>query len=173
MKKLFLTTALIAVVLISCSSAPQPAGITGLATLSDTGNVMTENELTGKEWRLTEVRINGVNTGFNRNDLNRTGLTLAEGFVLNFDSETISGMAAPNRYIAQYTRTGNQISISLIASTKMASIFNLDKLKEQDYFNYLQNTESWNFVNNNLELYSKTADGKAVVLIFIPIYPER
>jgi heat shock protein HslJ len=172
MKEHFLTVALIAAVLVSCGSSPQPAGITGSVTLSDTGKE-TENELTGKEWRLSEVRIDGINTGFNRNALTRNGLTLAEGFILSFDAEMISGMGAPNRYVGPYTRTGNQISISTLAATKMALLFELENLNEQDYFNYLQNATSWNFVNNNLELNSKTADGKSVVLIFNPIYPER
>jgi heat shock protein HslJ len=171
LKELFLSVILISAVLISCSSAPQPAGVTGSVTLSDEG--ITDNELTGKEWQLIEVRINGVNNGFNRNDLTRIGLTAEEGFSLSFDADTINGIGAPNRYIAKYSRTSNQISFSLIVATKMAAIFELDKLKEQEYFNYLQNADSWKIVNKNLELYSKTADGKAVILIFNPTYSEQ
>jgi hypothetical protein len=155
---------------MSCSSAPKPAGVTGSVTLSDEG--ITDNELTGKGWLLTEVRINGVNNGFNRNDLPQIGLTAEEGFFLSFDVEAVNGIGAPNRYIAKYTQTGNQISISMVVATKMAAIFELEKLNEQEYFNYLQNANSWKIVNKNLELYSKTADGKAVILIFNPTHPE-
>jgi heat shock protein HslJ len=165
----FFMAVLITTILMSCSSAPLGFGIMGSVTLPL--DEITKNELTGKVWQLTEVRINGINTGFSRNDLTRIGLTVGEGFSLSFDAETVSGMGVRNRYVAPYTRTGSQISISLIAATEMAP-FELDKLKEQDYFNYLQNTGSWNFVNNNLELYSKTADDKEVILIYNPIYPD-
>jgi heat shock protein HslJ len=152
MKKSFFTAVLITIILMS--GFAQPSGIT---------------ELTGKSWQLTEVRINGVNTGFNRNDLSRTGL---EGFALTFGTETLSGLGAPNRYVAPYSQTGNQISISLISSTKMALFFEPDKLNEQEYFIYLQNAGSWDLVNNNLELTSKTADDKTVILVFNPVYPN-
>jgi heat shock protein HslJ len=164
MKGLFFTAVLITAILISCSSAPKSAEITDSVTLS--ASEMAGNELTGKGWKLTEVRINNVNTGFNRKDLPRIGLTAVGSFTLIFDAETINGVGAPNRYIAPYTRTGNQISISLMATTKMATFSGLDEIKEQEYFIYLQNANSWNLVNDTLELHSKTADGKAVILIF-------
>jgi heat shock protein HslJ len=150
MKKLFLTAALITAILMS-----------GFAQ----GN--TVNELNGKNWKLTEARINNVNTGFSRSDLPRIGLTAVGSFTLTFDAETINGVGAPNRYIAQYTLTGKQISISSMVTTKMAPLSGLNKINEQEYFIYLQNADSWNIVNNNLELHSKTADGRAVILIFI------
>lgn len=171
MKKLFFTVALIAAILTSCVIAPPGVGIMGSVTLPL--DEIPADEWTGKGWKLAEVRINGINIGFNRKDLPRIGLTEAEGFILNFDAETVSGTGAPNHYIAPYTRTGNQISISLMAATKMASTLELAKLKEQEYFDYLQNADSWNFINNNLELHSKTADGKAVILIFNPVYPDN
>jgi heat shock protein HslJ len=170
MKKIFLTVVLIATVLMSGFSAPRAERATGSATMPS-GEIT--NGLTGKSWQLTEIRINGVNTGFNRNDLTKIGLTAAEGFTLNFDAETVNGLGAPNRYVAPYTLTDNQISISLMAATKMASFLELDKLKEQEYFDYLQKADSWNIVNNNLELSSKTTDGKAAILIFSPVSPER
>jgi heat shock protein HslJ len=167
----FFMAVLITTILMSCSSAPLGFGIMGSLTLPL--DEITENELTEKVWQLTEVRINGANIGFNRDDLTRIGLAAGEGFSLSFDAETVSGMGAPNRYIASYTRTDSQIFISSIAATEMAPLSGLDKLREQDYFNYLQNTGSWNFVKNNLELYSKTADGKEVILTFNPIHPDN
>jgi heat shock protein HslJ len=158
MKEVFLTAALITTILISCSSAPRPAGLTGSVATTD-------NELAGKEWKLTEVRINGVSTGFNRSDLARNGYT--DAFTIIFEAEMLGGLGAPNRYSAPYTlKTGKQITISLIRATLMAAIREPDKLREHDYFGYLQNAASWNFVNNNLEIYSKDEAGKAVVLIF-------
>jgi heat shock protein HslJ len=178
MKGLFLTVVLITAILISCGSVPPSAEIPGPAALTANeitknevivnevkGSEMTVNELEGKEWQLTQVRINGVNIGFDRSDIARSGYTTA--FTLSFETELLGGVGAPNRYSAPYSlKTGNQITISLIRATLMAPLREMDKLREHDYFSYLQNTASWNFVNNNLELYSKDADGKAVVLIF-------
>jgi hypothetical protein len=67
MKKLFLTAVLITAILIS-----------GFAQ----GN--TVNDFTGKNWKLLEVRINDVNTGFSRSDLPRIGLTAVGSFTLIF-----------------------------------------------------------------------------------------
>jgi heat shock protein HslJ len=128
--------------------------------------------LDGKEWKLTEVRINGENTGFDRNDLARIGLS--EGFTLNFNAESVYGIGAPNNFGAPYTlRTDNKISVLLMVATEMAPLRELDKLKEYDYFFYLQNADSWELDNNNLLMNSKDADGKTAVLIFNPVYPER
>jgi heat shock protein HslJ len=161
MRGLFFMTALVTAILISCGSAPQPARLSGSLAGSET----TENELAGKEWKLTEVRINGVNTGFNRSDLARSGYT--DAFTLSFETEMLGGLGAPNRYSAPYTlKTGNQITIALIRATLMAPLREPDRLREHDYFAYLQNATSWNFVNNNLQLNSKDADGRSVILIF-------
>jgi heat shock protein HslJ len=151
MKKLFLTAVLITTILMSGAAQPSVPG----------------NELTGKTWKLTEVHINDVNAGFNRSDLPKIGLAAVGSFTLIFDAETISGVGAPNRYIAPYTRSGIQISISSIASTKVPPLSGLDKINEQAYFIYLKNANIWNLVNHNrLELSSKTADGKNVLLVF-------
>jgi heat shock protein HslJ len=164
MKGFFLTAALIMAILISCNSAPKTSRIKAPVTLPVNEN--TINELTGRVWRLAEVSIDNVNIGFSRSDLPRISITAAGSFTLSFDEETISGVGAPNRYIAPYKRTDNQISISMMATTKRAPISKLDKINEQEYFIYLQNASGWNLNNNRLVLNSKTADGKVVVLIF-------
>jgi heat shock protein HslJ len=155
MKGIFFTAVIITTMLMSCRSTPQAPASTG----------PTVNELAGKDWKLTEVRINNINTGFNRSDLARSGYT--DGFTLSFDNEMIGGVGAPNRYSAPYTlKTNNQIIIALIRATLMAPIREPDKLREHDYFGYLQNAGSWSFVNNNLHINSKTEDGRTVLLIF-------
>ena len=149
MKKLFFTAVLITVILMS-----------GTAQTSS-------NELTGKSWKLEEVRINNVNTGFTRSDLPKISRAAVGSFTLIFDDGTISGIGAPNHYIAPYTRTNNQISVSVLATTKLAPIPKLDKINEQEYFIYLKNAGDWYFDNYKLVLNSKTADGKAVIMVFI------
>jgi hypothetical protein len=58
------------------------------------------------------------------------------------------------------------VAIKNIATTLMFSIREPEKLKEIEYFLYLQNTVRWNLVKQNLELYSKAEDGSETILVF-------
>jgi len=161
MKKVFFV--LVVVMMVSCKSVP----VSSESKLTET-NKFTEADfsgITGKEWKLIEVRINGVNTGFERRNLARDGFT--DAFTLNFDAQNISGIGAPNRYSAPYSLgAGQAIKINVVRATLMAPILEPEKLKEHNYFNYIQNSYKWNQVNNNLELMSKDANGSEVVLLF-------
>ncbi|MCL2879838.1 MAG: hypothetical protein FWF29_06310, partial [Treponema sp.] len=54
-----------------------------------------------------------------------------------------------------------------IAGTMMAPLWEPEKLKEQDYFTYIQNAYKWSFTKDGtLELSSKNADGTEVVLVY-------
>ena len=118
-----------------------------------------------KEWKLIEIHIDGKNINFDRSALVNDGF--GEIFTLNFDSENISGVGAPNRYSAPFTQEKDRtIHIMPARSTLMASIREPEKLKEHDFFTYIQNVETWNLVNDNLELYSKTEDGAEVTMVF-------
>ena len=117
------------------------------------------------EWKLTDVRINNKSINFDRNELASQGF--GDIFTLTFSSDRLSGAGAPNRYFAPYTLGENQsISVGNVAGTLMVSFMEPDKLKEHEYFMYLQNAYKWNLVKNNLELSSKGADGGDVVLVF-------
>ena len=50
----------------------------------------------------------------------------------------------------------------------MASFREPEKLKEHDFFAYLQNIYEWKKADENLELISKTQDNGEVILIFSP-----
>jgi heat shock protein HslJ len=157
MKKIFFAFVLVAVMLVSCKSVP----------VSSESNFpkIDFSGITGKEWKLIEVRINGTNSGFDRRSLVRDGYT--EAFTLNFDAEFISGIGAPNRYSAPYSLgAGQEIKINVVRATLMAPIREPEKLREHNYFNYIQNSYKWNQVNNNLELLSKDTNGGEVILIF-------
>jgi len=117
----------------------------------------------GNEWKLIEVYIDGMDISFRRNTLPEE---LKNFFTLNFDAEIVSGVGAPNRYSAPYTRGDSQISISLMRSTMMASFFEPENLNEHNFFIYLQNAYEWKLVNENLELLSKTENGSEVRLVF-------
>jgi heat shock protein HslJ len=145
--KLSMAVVLVLMAVSSCSSAPK------------------FSDVTGKEWLLVEVKTESQSITFNRDNLNTDGF--GNIFTLNFDAERLSGVGAPNRYTAPYKVDKNQvISVQLIAGTLMASIREPEKLKEQDYFNYLQNTYKWNLSDGRVELYTKNADGKEAVLIY-------
>jgi len=148
MKKLFFLLVPVGIAMImSCSSAPK------------------FSDVAGKEWKLIEVRIGGISVLFDRNTLSGEGA--GDIFTMNFDAETISGIGAPNRYSAPYTLSGKQgISIMPMRSTLMASIRQPEKLREYDFFTYMQNAYEWKLEKPNLELLSKTEDGGEVILVF-------
>jgi hypothetical protein len=50
----------------------------------------------------------------------------------------------------------------------MAPLREPEKLKEQEFFAYLQNATKWNMVKGNLELHSADNNGTATVLVFAP-----
>jgi heat shock protein HslJ len=169
MKKLFFAFVLVVVMIASCKSVPVSTEV-NLPVSTEKNLPVPAPEIdfsgiTGKEWKLTEVRINGANTGFDRRELVRDGYT--EAFTLNFDAEFISGIGAPNRYSAPYSLgAGQEIKINVVRATLMAPIREPEKLREHNYFNYIQNSYKWNQVNNNLELLSKDTNGGEVILIF-------
>jgi hypothetical protein len=47
----------------------------------------------------------------------------------------------------------------------MATIREPEKLREHDFFTYIQNTYEWKITDSNLELKSKTARGEDVVMV--------
>ncbi|MCL2765628.1 MAG: META domain-containing protein [Treponema sp.] len=141
----------VAICLSGCAGAPNFANVTG------------------KEWKLIQVHVSGspVNRTviYDRNDLRRE--SIGNIYTLNFDAENINGVGAPNRYSAPYSiRENLGIEIKDIRSTMMASLIQPEKLQEHVYFLYLQNAYSWNIVNKNLEINSKTEDGNDVRLVF-------
>ena len=118
-----------------------------------------------REWKLIDVRVNNKSINFDRSELSAQGF--GDIFTLTFGSDRLSGVGAPNRYFAPYTPGENQsISVGNIAGTLMASFMEPEKLKEHEYFMYLQNANKWDLVKNNLELSSKGEDGRDVVLVF-------
>jgi len=113
-----------------------------------------------KDWNLAEIRTKPENIIIERGD---------NIFTLRFDTERVNGIGAPNRYFAPYTLADKQgITIKMVAQTQMIAIREPEKLKEHDYFIYLQNVTKWNFTKENLELYSKGEDGAEAVLVFVP-----
>ena len=126
------------------------------------------SDVVNKDWKLMEVHIDSKDIGFNRDTVEEEGF--GEIFTLRFDDgeKRINGVAAPNRYFSPYTVADKQaIAINTMAGTLMAPLHAPEKLKEHDYFTYLQNTYKWNLAGGKLELHTKTEDGADAVLFFI------
>ena len=123
------------------------------------------SEVSGKEWLLVEVKTQAETIPFNRKTLVSDGFKNI--FTLKFDAERVSGVGAPNNYTAPFTLDKKQaIAIKPMAGTMMAPIREPEKLKEHDYFVYLQNTYKWNLVNGKLELYTKNGSGEEATLVY-------
>ena len=124
------------------------------------------SDVTGKEWLLVEIKSKNGDITFDRKNLNTQGF--GNIFTLNFDAERLSGVGAPNRYTAPYKVDKDQvIKVQLIAGTMMAPIHEPQRVKENDYFTYIQNAYKWNFTEDGkLELFSKDAKGAELVLVY-------
>jgi len=170
MKKQLFVFIMVTVLMMSCASSNtdssgfSASGENEMRRTNANNNAASPSTIEGNEWKLIEVYVDGRNTRFSRNTLPEEPGNL---FTLNFDAQNISGVGAPNRYSAPYTKGDSQtLAIMLIRSTLMASLFQPENLTEHDFFNYLQNAYSWKLVNNNLELLSKSQNGGEVRLVF-------
>jgi len=150
MKIQYFSLILAVVCLIGCKNTPAPKF----------------SDVAGKEWKLVEVRLDNKEIIFDRDML--TNEAFGDIFTLNFDAENVSGRGAPNRFSAPFTLGNNQaINISPMRSTMMAAVSQPEKLREHDFFIYMQNAYEWKLLENgNLELNSKAEDDKNVRLIF-------
>ena len=136
----------------------------GIAMMISCGSAPKFSDVAGKEWKLIEVRIDGNGILFDRKTLSDEDA--GDIFTMNFDAENISGTGAPNQYSAPYTSNKQSISIMPMRSTLMAAIRQPEKLREQDFFTYMQNAYEWKMGKGSLELLSKTEDGGEVTLVF-------
>jgi len=158
MKKLstvfILTTLVLAVIVMSCNTTP----------------ATDWTAVAGKEWRLIEVHISDTfdrEVLFNRNDLSRDSNT-RDVFTLKFENDLVSGTGAPNRFNAPFTlgEQAQSIRIMPARSTQMAPIFQPARLREHDFFMFLNNVYKWELDERLLVLRSKAQDDRDVVMIF-------
>jgi hypothetical protein len=134
-----------------------PAGSTGASYLST---------ITGKEWKLSEVRLPGKTMLIDRNKLNAD--KMGDLFTFTVDNSRISGKAAPNRYTSMYQAgANNTLTIQPPISTLMASIYDPERIREREYFQYISRVKSWKLNQGKLELYTTDASNKEVVLVYV------
>ena len=142
----------------------QTACVSGGGSAGGAGGVQNFSDVSGKNWKLMEVRA-GKDVIFKRDML--TPETPKDVFTLRFDSERVSGAGCPNRYFAPYTLAEKQaINIEPIAGTLMIALFEPEQLREREFYAYLEKADQWNIVKGNLELRSKNNESAAVVLVF-------
>jgi len=159
MKKYLFVFLLIGACLIGCTTAKAATGNSASIENQDF------TEVAGKDWKLTAVYVDGKKTEFSRDA--QPGGFARDIFSLKLQDGTISGLGAPNRYTGRYTLNDNQgISVTPLAATMMAALFQTENLNEHEFFVYIQNAYLWKQVDGNLELYSKNANNREVRLIF-------
>jgi heat shock protein HslJ len=139
--------------------------LTGTVFLAACGSTPRFSDVRDKEWKLIAVQTEPENITFDRNQLIDEGFE--DIFTLRF-ADQVSGKGAPNRYFGPY-ETGKDLSLSIknVAATLMAPIREPEKLKEHDFFTYLQNTYRWTIRKENLELFTRGENGGEAVLVFI------
>jgi len=142
--------------------------LTGCASNKDTSDF---SSVIGKDWKLIEVRIeNPIVTReviFDRSSLSKE--KAGNVFTLKFSKGgTLTGEAAPNRYNGPYTLGEEEKSISIgpLVPTENPVLWQPERLREADYFQYLQNVYEWYVVNKRLVLFTVNAAGQEVQLIF-------
>ena len=173
MKKILLLAALfVAIFFVGCQTAPAAHEASRQAFTPEVtiqvdaaqGEESFDNVL-GKEWKLVDVLLDGRNVGFSRDLLAAKGFR--DAFTLQFDTGSLGGAAAPNRYFAQYTLSEDRgISVGLVAGTRMAPIAELEQLREHDYLFFVQSIYRWSLAGGKLELSSRGRNDEAVKLVF-------
>jgi hypothetical protein len=123
------------------------------------------SDITGKIWRLIELRVGGGSTVLDRDKMKADGQQ--DNFILQFDDNGANGVGAPNRYFAPYnTRTGHTVTLRQIQTTGEISTVVTGGLMEQQYFFYLQRVSSWEYKNGRLLLHAPYLQNQEAVLVF-------
>ena len=130
------------------------------------GTPSFEKDVAGKEWKLIEVLTAAKNISFDRKELKSLGFDHI--FVIQFDSEQLQGLGAPNSYTGLYAR-GSELDMEInnVDIVINVPIQEPEKLREQEYFTYLKNVYQWDLKDKRLELHTKNADGEEAVLVYI------
>lgn len=167
-----LTVLLLASVMLAASSCQTG----GVAQNSAVGTAVTPAaasasfyDVMDRDWVLSEVISDSRAITLDRGRLAGSGSR--DIFTLRFDGERASGTGAPNRFFGPYAVGYNQTitigSSGMVASTRMAPIFELEELAEHEFFGYLGSAFEWNLFDGNLELRTANEDGAEVLLVFV------
>lgn len=121
--------------------------------------------ISGKTWKLAEIRKGGAVITINRKKFEADGF--GDLFTLTF-GELITGKASPNTYRAPYQAGADgSLAIRQPAGTLMASFYQTEGITEYDYFQYLTRVKSWKLNKGRLELGAADQAGNEAVLVYI------
>jgi heat shock protein HslJ len=139
----------------------------GALWLAACGRTPKFSDVRDREWKLTAVRTAPEDIVFDRNRLVDEGF--GDIFTIQFSADQVSGKGAPNRYFGPY-EAGKDFGLSIknVAATLMAPIREPEKLKERDFFTYLQNASRWTINQGNLELSTRGENDAEAVMVFAP-----
>jgi heat shock protein HslJ len=139
--------------------------LAGAVLLAACAGVPKFEDIRDREWKLAEVRTEAGNIILDRSQLIAEGF--GDVFTIRF-ADQVSGRGAPNRYSGPY-EAGKDLSLRIekVAATLMAPIREPEKLKEREFFNYLQNVYRWNINQGNLELSARGEGGAEALLVFV------
>ena len=176
MKKIAFLLAIIFVSFFAVNCVTAPAKCTCECACTACGcnpEAVKETDLSyilGREWKLVAAHVNDTfprEIHFDRARLLKDNF--GDIYSLKFTPEQMSGKGNPNNYASSYTITevGKAITLLGWTNTDAYSSFYPDRLKEKDYFTYMQNAYRWELSSaKKLLLHSKTADGFDVQLTF-------
>lgn len=103
--------------------------------------IAEENTITDKTWKLIELNGNTITQNENQK---------APYFILNSETEAISGYSGCNSFNGGYTITrGNQIKFSKMISTMMAC---MDVPYEQEFLNVFETVDNYFLSGNTLSI---------------------
>jgi hypothetical protein len=152
-----------------------PAVLVLLFCLNSCAGGPSFKEIQGKQWKLVEVTAESANSpelardpvNFDRAKLKSEGMD--DIFVLTFNAAAgVSGKAAPETYTASYEQgAGQSLSLKQVTINQTERDLVPERLREVDYFAFLEKINRWGLNQDKLELYSAGPDGQEVVLIFL------
>jgi len=150
------------------SGTAQAGGSSGANQSQAAGSTATNflASISGKEWKLSELRLTDRTIALDRAKLNADGA--GDIFTLAVEGNRISGKAAPNRYNTVYQAgENNTLTLSPVVSTLMAASFDPERIQEHEYYQYLSKVKSWRLNQNRLELNTTDASNKEAVLVYV------
>jgi hypothetical protein len=126
----------------------------------------TFESITEKIWRLSAIKFTYSSIQLDRAAMQDAGMD--EMYVLQFNEEGMNGKALSNYYFAPYAKQeGKEVAFHQIVGTLAADPDSPEagSLREEDYYQYLQQVTRWNVTGNQLELSSE--DSK-ITLYYTP-----
>jgi heat shock protein HslJ len=140
--------------------------LAGAVLLAACGSTPHIGDILNRTWKLASIQTGTGNIILDRNQL--IGQGFEDVFTIQF-ADQVSGRGAPNRYLGLYEAGKDRsLSIKKVAATLMAPIREPEKLKEREFFNYLENVYRWNINQGNLELLTRDEGGVEAVMVFTP-----